>query len=105
MQLLSPVLISRLLQGIQDSVENDVNTLQGFLSKHYETYGISFLLFMTLNMKTFLENQYLYSITGVAGSVRGAVTNAVFNKILTLKHAAKSKISVFLVKMCIIHLK
>ncbi len=67
---------------------------EDFKQSQLKAVAKAIALLAALNLKTVLDNQYFYAITGVAAKVRGAVIHAIFDKLLTINQKERDIISV-----------
>ena len=55
----------------------------------YKGYWLSLLLFISLCIKTFIENQYFHVVTTMGATIRGVIASAVYRKSLKLSPAGR----------------
>lgn len=70
-----------------------LNFLLQFLEKDWESwlgYVLAVVLWLSLVLRSFVENHYFYNVTRISMQVRTAITGLVYNKSLRLSPSAKT---------------
>lgn len=88
-QFTPSLLIARILKLIE---KNGLATQPAAFSS--EGLVLSLLLLSSLNMKTFLENQYFSTIMNLGSTIRGALSSAVYRKSLKLSPSGRQNSTV-----------
>jgi len=88
-QFLPSIIIARLLGGIDKAkLQGEiVGAAGGSLSSSGMALALS--LFIALSSKTFLENQYFYTVIDLGANIRGALSAAIYRKALKLSPAGR----------------
>jgi len=82
-QFLPSLIIARLLKGIEGTT---------FLASAsaFKGFALALSLFIALSTKTFLENQYFYTVIDMGASIRGALSAAIYRKVLKLSPSGRN---------------
>ena len=85
-QFFPSIIIARLLGGI-DKAKLQGGVVGGSLSS--SGMALALALFIALSSKTFLENQYFYTVINLGANIRGALSAAIYRKALKLSPAGR----------------
>lgn len=85
-QFIPPMLISKIITSI-----STLDTIE-FSGLRAIAYAMS--LYFVLCLKTIFESHYVYGITSVAAKMRGAISTAMYSKLLNLNVMGRDKLSV-----------
>jgi hypothetical protein len=93
-QFFPSMIITRILKFTNQVSTTNVVTMNPSSLLNHKGLQLSFLLFLTLSMKTAVENQYFDIVTRLGAQVRGTLSAAIYQKAFRLGSSGRQNVTV-----------